>query len=118
MIRIEEVAFQILEYIHLWNQKFDLIFLDQIKYLKIKDIEFTWVWYYINFYYDKKIGSLFPSNVSSLSCNKILFINDFKEHFDFELSITNGKIDFLEIVTYWNFDWDWKIQSFKITSST
>jgi hypothetical protein len=88
-------------------------FVFHIPLLKIKNREFTGVGSYSNFLYSKKIQI---DNVidTEISCNKLLIVPCFKNELSYVLAITNGMINYLEIVTNGNEEWDGDIEGFQI----
>lgn len=82
-------------------------------YLKVKSRECTGVGIYSNFEYSKEVVQ---SDVNVLlSSLKELTINNLENELSYVLYITNGKIQFLEIVTNGNEFFDGKIIDFKLT---
>lgn len=91
----------------------DLIkILHHIVYIKIRNRDFTGVGFFINFKYDKNIK--IDKNINlSLSSEKNIKFKGFDDYFSFELDITKGKFNYLEIITYSN-GWNGKYNSFII----
>lgn len=80
----------------------------QISYLKVKSRENTRVGQYVNFIiyppFDLILKEKEMKN-SVISIPKLLKLNNVHTEFSFELNITNGQIDFLEIIgngEHWN----------------
>ena len=84
-----------------------------IPFLHVQSREFTGVGLYVNFSYQD--GSVayqkIPGNFSALSSNASLLIEGLKHEVAYEIAVTNGKIDFLEVVTNGE-DWEGKVQRF------
>jgi hypothetical protein len=71
--------------------------LEHINYIHVASREFTGVGMYTNFGYNKNFDN---KNIDTLvSSAKSLFIEGFNYDISYVLSISNGKIHFLEIVT-------------------
>jgi hypothetical protein len=103
---------------------FELIVLDKISadypflrshisFLRVKSRESTGVGLYVNFSYLKGENDYqpIPANYSALSSNAVLHIEGLKHGLAYEIAITNGWIDFLELVTYGE-EWDGLIRNF------
>lgn len=91
---------------------------EHIQYLKIKSREPTGVGMYINFCYDynyiENIEQLDILN-ASLSTNEIIEIDTLENGLGYEVDITNGYINFIELITYGE-TWDGDLNnSFEIT---
>lgn len=86
---------------------------DHFFYLIVKSRENTGVGMYINFDYLPVINSLisFEEDII-LSSNKGLEIDVLEYGLNYELNITKGKIDFLELVTNGEF-WDGSFSKFR-----
>lgn len=90
-----------------------LEFVFHIPLLKIKNREFTGVGSYSNFLYSKKIK--FDNVIdTAISSNKSLIIPCLKNELSYELAITNGMINYLEIVTNGNEEWNGDFESFQL----
>jgi hypothetical protein len=75
--------------------------LEHFKYLTVLSREFTGVGMYTNFGYnfDFNNNKIDKSMNTFMTSRKSLLIDGFEHEISYELNITNGKIDFLEIVT-------------------
>lgn len=88
-----------------------------INYLKIKSREPTGVGMYINFCYDniENVEQLDILN-ASLSTNEIIELDTLENGLGYEVDITNGFINFIELITYGE-TWDGDLnKNFEITS--
>lgn len=85
-----------------------------IQFLKVKDREKTGVGMYINFVYEIEDNSIEPiqDKFHALSSNSHLNMKGLKNGFAYEIAITAGQIDFLEIVTIGEEKWDGTVQEF------
>lgn len=84
-----------------------------IPFVRILKRENTGVGLYVNFIYETGIANLdpiIPSN-SAISTNELIKMEPLIRGLGYELNITNGKIDFLELVTY-DEEWNGAINSF------
>jgi len=88
---------------------------EHIPYLTIKNREKTGVGMYVNFAYsrDIKIRDSNYTNVS-LSTNENIEMEKLEYGLGFELDITDGKVNFIEFITYGE-NWDGIVNDFKIT---
>ncbi|MCC9044162.1 hypothetical protein LNQ81_15935 [Myroides sp. M-43] len=88
---------------------------EHIPYLRIKNREITGVGMYVNFVYSQeiKISNRDFYNVS-LSTNENIEVESLEYGLGFELDITDGKVNFIEFITYGE-NWDGVINKFKIT---
>lgn len=86
-----------------------------IPFLKVKSRENTGVGMYINFEYSSEKNVTIEQNKKdiSLSSNKLLELNNLQYGLVYELNITNGKFDFLELVTQVDEEWDGKYTAFR-----
>lgn len=80
-----------------------------IPFLKVRSREITGVGMYINFFYCKSIEKTFDFEIdnASISTNETIEIEGLKYGLGYEVDITNGRINFIELVTYgeeWNGD--------------
>ena len=81
-----------------------------IPYLYVKNREYTGVGIYSNFEYTKEMNT---EDISDLiSSGKTLSIEGLEYELAYILDITNGKINFLEIVTNGNEIWDGTFTNF------
>ena len=81
--------------------------------LSVERRDFTGVGLFVNFsYQDSSVGyQKIPSNYIALSSNASLLIEGLKNEVAYEVVVTDGKIDFLEIVSNGE-DWDGTIRAF------
>jgi len=79
--------------------------------LKVKNREFTGVGSYTHFQYPT---SKVLTKDTSLSSTKRLMIDGLVNELSYELNLTDGKMDFLEIVTNGSDEWGGKAESFKL----
>lgn len=86
---------------------------DHFPFLKVKSREKTGVGMFINFEYSP-VGELLVSDKDdlALSSDKVLELDVLKYGLNYELNITKGKIDFLELVTNGE-SWDGSFGEFK-----
>lgn len=80
-----------------------------IPFLKVESREITGVGMYINFSYCKPIEETleFETDNTSISTNETIEIEGLKYGLGYEVDVTDGKIKFIELVTYgedWNGD--------------
>lgn len=96
------------------NEKKYPLIKDHFPYLKVKSRENTGVGMYVNFYYVLEGESLIPFEEDDivLSSDKILELDVLKYGLNYELNITKGRIDFLELVTNGE-SWDGNFKEFK-----
>jgi hypothetical protein len=84
-----------------------------LPYLSVLSRECTGVGMYINFKYIEKgnqLKAIEPMN-GAISTNETIVLANLKHGLCFEVDILNGKINFIELVTYGE-EWDGSIQSF------
>ncbi len=79
--------------------------------LKVKTREYTGVGSYIYFQYP---ASKILTKDTSLSSQKSLTIEGLEHELSYELNLTNGKMDFLEIVTNGKEEWDGSAGNFRL----
>jgi hypothetical protein len=85
---------------------------NHLPYIYVKDREFTGVGYYTNFQYSKEFKK---NNINTfLSSSKILTVENFEHELNYVLDITDGKINYLEIVTNGEDTLEKEITSFKL----
>jgi hypothetical protein len=86
-----------------------------IPFLRILNREYTGVGMYVNFIYSDEGKSLNPIEPLSdtLSTNERVELPGLKFGLCFVIDITDGKINFIELVTYGE-DWDGSILNFSI----
>lgn len=84
----------------------------QFAFLKVKNREYTGVGSYSNFEYTKPVDESTINTI--LSSKKRLLISGLKTELSYVLDITNGKINYLEIVTNNNEEWNGKTESFTL----
>ena len=82
-----------------------------IPYLRVKHRKTTGVGMYINFIYANTTESLEYIKAYHLSTNGYLKMEGLKDGLIDDTNITNGKIDFIELVTY-DEPWDGLIRDF------
>ncbi len=89
-----------------------------IPYLNIKFREATGIGMYVHFEYSKEGGNFNIDNSEEicLSSNKQLELDNLEYGLNYELNITNGKFDFLELVTNGE-DWDGSYEYFEFSNS-
>ena len=85
------------------NKKLYPSLLSRLDLIKVKNREFTGVGSFT--FFEDLSSEIFPAN-AVLSCRKALIINGLENEVSYELNLTEGKFDFLEIVTN-GFD-EWK----------
>ncbi|WP_433900313.1 hypothetical protein [Sphingobacterium puteale] len=78
-----------------------------IPFLEVQSREVTGVGMYINLSYRKSIEKMLDLEIdnASLSTNETIEIEGLKYGFGYEVDVTDGKIKFIELVTYgeeWN----------------
>ena len=81
----------------------------QLPFLKVKERKFSSVGGYINFSFSDNslcLQSDFISCELILSVPQILKVKEKDDYMSFELNVTNGYIDFMEIVVNGLWDWD------------
>ena len=81
--------------------------------LKVKHREFTGVGSYTHFQYDT---SKILTKGTAISSRKRLMIKGLEHEVSYELNLTDGKIDFLEIVTNGDEEWDGKAENFELVN--
>lgn len=88
-----------------------------VPYLSIKSRETTGVGMYVHFEYSKEGVNLEMNNSEDicLSSDKSLELDTLDYGLNYELNITKGKIDFLELVTNGE-DWDGNCKNFKFSN--
>ncbi len=112
MNRLNELEIAILQAIIKDNQDSYPFLKVHFPYLFVKSREFTGVGEYSNFGYSKEVDE---SDINTqLTSSKRLLVDNLKYEVCYVLAITNGKIDFLEIVTNGNESLDEKIINFKL----
>jgi hypothetical protein len=86
--------------------------IEHFQCLKLKDREYTGVGTFSNFEYsrDLKFGSL----NKLLSSEKRLFIDGVENEVTYVLAITDGRIDFLELVTNNDEIWNGEVTGFQL----
>ena len=82
--------------------------------LKVKNREYTGVGSYTHFQYD---SSKILTKDTAISSRKRLLIKGLEHELTYELNLTDGKIDFLEIVTNGDDKWDGKVKDFELVNS-
>jgi hypothetical protein len=84
-----------------------------LPFLVIKSREKTGVGMYVNFDYEGQPENmpLISTVYNALSAKESLIMEGLKYGLAYEISITNGMIDFLELVTYGE-EWDGEIRNF------
>jgi hypothetical protein len=104
--------------------KFEIAVLDKISneypflkahipFLHVKSREFTGVGLFVNFsYQDDSVGhQQIPGNFVALTSNASLLVDGLKYEVAYEIAVTGGRIDFLELVAN-SEDWDGTVRSF------
>lgn len=87
--------------------------LRQLPFIKIKKREFTGVGQYVYFEYEPNTHLNIDGDISmSLSSSKSLKFDTFNEYFSYELDISNGRMNYIEIVTYKD-GWDGLYNTFE-----
>ena len=81
--------------------------------LKVRNREYSGVGLYINFEDSSEVFSS-PPNDLTLSSNKILELDNLEYGLNYELNISNGTFDFLELVTNGE-EWNGEFKSFSLT---
>ena len=105
---LNKLEFALLQEILKYNYNKDNIdyLLAHIPFISVEKREFTGVGFYVNFEYTKDDYLRIDQKISmSLSSSKSLKFDTFQEYFSCELDVSNGRINYLEIVTYksgWN----------------
>lgn len=89
-----------------------------VPYLKIKLREATGVGMYVHFEYSKEGENIEIENSEDiyLSSDKSLDLDGLEYGLNYELNITKGKIDFLELATNGE-DWDGNYENFEFSNS-
>lgn len=84
-----------------------------VPFLRIRSRQRTGVGMYAGFLYADDIEFLesIPARFSHLSSNSVLRIEGLKYGLSYEIAITNGRMDFLEVVANEE-DWDGQHQNF------
>ena len=74
---------------------------DHIPFLKVESREYTGVGAYVNFGYDNpdNIELSTRIGISHISTNERIEVNGLKYGLQWEIAITGGKLDFIELVT-------------------
>jgi len=90
---------------------------EHLPHLRIKSREDTGVGMYVYFKYSEEEVNLEMNNSEDtcLSSDKSLELDVLEYGVNYELNITNGKIDFLELVTNGE-DWDGKYENFNFSN--
>jgi len=85
-----------------------------IQYLKVLSRENTGVGMYVNFYYSNTKELVESLNIpdSSISTNENIDIKGLKYGIGYEVDITNGRIHFIEFITYGE-EWDGNLTDWK-----
>ena len=83
---------------------------NHIPFLKVKNREYTGVGMYINFTYTNMVESL-EINDTCLGTDEMISVESLINGLFFELAITDGRIDFIELVTL-DEDWDVVVDNF------
>lgn len=111
---INKLEFAILQEIfkHNINKANISYLLKQIPFISIKKREFTGVGLFIFFEFEPNYPFKIDNEIRmSLSSSKPLKFDTFNEYFSYELDISNGKLNYIEIVTYKD-GWDGSYNSF------
>jgi hypothetical protein len=84
-----------------------------IPFLSVDERKTTGVGIYVDFSYNRCEGyDLIPANFIALSGNDALHIEGLTNELSYEVAVTNGQLDFLEVVTNGNEMWDGTIGDF------
>jgi hypothetical protein len=96
------------------NEKEHSFVRDHIPYLRVKSRRKTGVGMYVDFFYTPEGDSLeFDKNGEMvISSPKGLALEGLKYNLNYELNISNGRIDFLELVTNGE-SWDGEVGNFR-----
>lgn len=87
--------------------------LTHIPYIYVKERTFTGVGLYVNFDYKSENKLILDKDLRMhLTSSKSLLFSNFGEYFYFELDISHGKLNYIEIVTYVD-GWNGSIDSFE-----
>lgn len=97
-----------------FNDKEYSTLIKHLPYLNIKSRENTGVGMYVYFEYSEEAINLELNNFDNtcLSSNKHLELDNLEYGVNYELNITGGKVDFLELVTNGE-NWDGNHENFK-----
>ena len=84
-----------------------------IPLIQVKSRENTGVGKFVNFFYlvDEKGYQLIPNDYFALSAKAHLHMEGLEHGLAYEIAISNGYIDFLELVTYYE-NWDGTVKHF------
>jgi len=84
-----------------------------IQFLQVESRKATGVGMYVNFSYQKDSSGYkeIPSNFYALGSNSSLLMEGLTHELSYEIAVTNGKIDFLEVVANCE-DWDGTVRDF------
>jgi hypothetical protein len=89
-----------------------------IPYLKVKERKLTGVGMFVKFEYSDKVGiinNIEPTNVS-LGTRDPIKMTNLKYGLGFEVDISNGRVNYIEFVTYGE-EWDGSISEFHFANS-
>lgn len=118
--KILNLAKDILKVSALEMPQYRSFLLEQAKNLNLWEVEYTWVWIYINLnkpeYIDISMADWYLSS-STLPSTTIRF-NTAEEDFDFVVSCNSGYIDLIEIVAPGSIDfWDGNFDTYEFINN-
>lgn len=93
------------------NPELTKTFDEHIKALESYEIENTWNGCDVYFSYKSAPETLFQEQFITLK--KVLFINEIDKHFDIELSVENGMMSNIEVVTNSDVNLEWEIMKWR-----
>lgn len=93
------------------NEKLYPSLLSRLDLVKVKYREFTGVGSFT--FFEDTSSEIFPANAVS-SCRKTLKFNRLENELSYELNLTDGKFDFLEIVTNGFDEWEGMPENFEL----
>ena len=85
---------------------------DHLQFIKVNNREYTGVGMYTNFIYTPSYIEIQNIETVHLSTNETVMMDGLKYGLAFEVAITNGRLDFIELVTYDNEEWNGHIGNF------
>ena len=107
---MENLSLLELEILNRLSSKYPLVKL-HIPYLKVKSRQKTGVGMYVNFTYTDEIVERLKISDSSISSNDIIMIEGLKSGLNYEVDVTDGKLNFIEIVSNGE-PWDGTLKDF------
>lgn len=111
MDELNELEKQLMMAILEENKRLYPSLLPRFDLIKVKKREFTGVGSFT--FFEDGTSELLPRN-AALSSEKILMLNGLDNELSYELILSEGKIDFLEIVTNGLDEWDGKHENFEL----